>query len=183
MAENRLEELKDMARRARDVQAELSDLEDRTKSLSAELKSLTEDKMPDLMLGMGLDKIGVAREGNLPGVDFKLSTRIAASIASTWPEPRRKAAFDFLKEWEADDLIKTEVKAALPKGHLELAKKLVLAAEELGIDADLTESVHHGTLSAWLRELYASGSSLTEEQLLTIGGFVGPIVKPVERKE
>jgi hypothetical protein len=183
MAEDRLEELKNMARRARDVQAELSDLSDRTTQLSIELKTLTEDKMPDLMTTMGLDKIGVAREGNLPGVDFKLSTRIAASIATTWPEAKRRAAFDFLKAWEAEDLIKTEVKAALPKGHMELAKKLLKAAEELGIAADLTESVHHSTLSAWLRELYAEGSSLSEEQLAIIGGFVGPIVKPVERKE
>lgn len=168
---------------ARDLELEISDLTNQAKEKAAQLRNLYEDRLPSLLDDAKLDHIGVPPQGNKPGVDYKLTTLYAASIAASWPEEKRSAAFDFLKSHGAESLIKTEVTAKLPKGQLKAAKQLMAAAKKLKIQSQLKQSVHAGTLGAWLRELYErNNQSLTPTELAKIGGFVGRVVRPEERK-
>ena len=180
---DRLEELKECAKKARDLDAELRDLRERVQEKQNALSTLYDSTIPELMLKMGLDHIGVPPEGNLPGVDYMMSKIVSASISTRWDEEKKKAAFDTLRKYNAELLIKTEVSAVFPKGQIKLAKAMLAAAKKLKIKADLTEEVHHSTLSAWLREFYKGGGAMTTTDLEKIGGYVGTTVRPTERKE
>jgi hypothetical protein len=180
---DRLDELRAFATRARDVKHEIKDLEERLAALAKELREITEQQMPDLLVQSHLDHVGAPANGNLPAMDFKLEKNISANIAASWSEEKKQAAFAVLRDFDAEGLIKAHVSASLPKGQLAKAKKLAAQAEKLGADVTLKESVHYSSLSAWLRELYAGGGAMSTSQLEKIGGWVGLVVRPVERKD
>lgn len=174
--------LQQHAARARDLELEIADLNTTLAERKEQLKTLQTDKMPALLDELKLDKIGVPPEGNKRGIDYRLVQQISASIASGWAEEKRQQAFDLLKRLKAESLIKTEVSAKLPKGSLKVAKQLVAAAKKLNVTAELKQTVHAGTLSAWLREIYDGGQSLSQTDLEKIGGYVGRVVKSEERE-
>jgi type III secretion system FlhB-like substrate exporter len=97
----------------------------------------------------------------------------------------------------AEDLIKTEVVVLFPKGGAALAKKLVAYAKKLkikvqigkkkiskSVSVELSRSIPHGSLSAWLRELVEKHHKVPNaSDLEKIGGAMGVMVEPEERKE
>ncbi len=177
-----IEKLQELAAQARDAELDIEGLESTLKSRKQELESIYSEKMPELMDELKLDNVGIASNGNKPGMDFKLRPYYLANIAASWPAEKRQDAFDLLTKLKADDLIKTEVSTKLPKGQLTLAKKLVQAAKQLGVTADLKMTVPHMTLGAWLRELYEHRhQALSTSDLEKIGGHVGRKVVPAER--
>ncbi len=179
---DKLIELTVQAAAARDLELQLIDLEASRKELQEKLTQLYQVTLPDLMDEIGIDRIGVPQSGNLPAVDYRMKPYYSASIAASWPQEKRDAAFSTLKRLHAEDLIKTEVSARLPKGSLKVAKALLAAAKKLKVTADLKLSVHSGTLSSWLRGVYEDGHALSASDLEAIGGSVGRLVKPEERK-
>jgi hypothetical protein len=182
-SDDKLNQLKTYAKKARDLNDDIVDLQAQLATKNAELYTLTTSTMPDLMAQIGVDNIGVPQEGNHLGVDFELKKAITANIAAGWDEERRAKGFATLKKYNADGLIKTEVTAMLPKGQLKAAKQIVAAAKKLGIKMELKQSVHNQTLSAWLREFYDSKRALSTVDLEALGAFVGFVVKPKERKQ
>lgn len=179
---DKLAMLQGQASRARDLSLMIDDLQQQIASHKEELNKLQMETMPSLMDELKLDHIGVPPLGNKPGVDYELNQVIGASISTKWPPEKLSAAFDTLKKYEAESLIKTEVSAKLPKGSLKVAKQLVAAAKKLNVTAELTQSVHGQTLSAWLRDIYKGGQSLPQSDLEKIGGYVGRMVKAKERE-
>lgn len=167
---------------ARDLELDIATFSEGIAQCKEKLKELQQDKMPSLMDELKLDRIGVPPSGNKPGIDYKLVQQIGASIAANWPEPKKQDAFGVLKKYHAESLIKTEVTSKLPKGSLPLAKKLVAAIKKLKVTAELKQTVHAGTLSAWLKEIYEGGQSLPQSDLEKIGGYVGRVVKAEERE-
>jgi len=180
---DKLKQLQAMGAQARDLEFEILSLEEQLKEKKSALQELYQNKIPTLMDVAGVDAIGIPPAGNLPGTDYKLRDYYSASIAAKWPEEKKEEAYAVLKAHKAESLIKAEVTAKLPKGKLAIAKKLIKAAHDLKIDADLKISVHAGTLSAWLRELYDDGQQLTTAELKKLGASVGRTVQPKERKE
>lgn len=180
---DKLKQLQAMGAQARDLEFEIQNLEEQAKEKKRALQDLYQNKIPALMDLVGIDHVGIPPQGNLPGTDYKLRDYYSASIAASWPEEKKEEAYEVLKAHKAESLIKAEVSAKLPKGKLSVAKKLIKAARDLKIDADLKISVHSGTLSAWVRELYDNGQQLTATELKKLGASVGRTVQPKERKE
>ena len=181
---DKLIEIRKLATLAMDTEKRIEEKEQEIKDLRAGLNAIYYDKMPSLMVEAGVDTIGVAASGNSPGFDYDLSSVHSASISTEWPEERQEAAFAGLRRLKAEALIRAKVSAALPKGKLGVAMKIQAYPKKPGVKCDTKISVHHGTLSAWLRELYEDRrQSLSSKDLEAIGGFVGRVVKPKERKE
>lgn len=180
---DRLAKIQAKASEARDLEFEIAALSERMAELKGKLNELYAKTLPDMLEEAGLDHIGLPPKGNIPGYDYEIHPYYSASIAASWPEDKRTAAFDLLKRYKAEDLIKTEVTAKLPKGSLAQAKKLVAAARKLKIATDIKMSVHANTLSAWLREFYSKGKSIPQSDLEKIGGSVGRVVRPKERQQ
>ena len=183
---DKLERLKEKAARARDLELEIADLTGQIKAKGEELRGLYHHELVLLLDEAGVDSVGVPADGNKPAVDYEIKPYYSANISTKWPEEKVATAFKLLKDLKSEALIKTEVSAKLPKGNLAAAKKILASIKKLkikGAAIDLKQSVHSGTLSAWLREIYERGQSLKEAQLAMIGGSVGRYVKAKDRKE
>ena len=65
-----------------------------------------------------------------------------------------------------------------------MAPEFAKAAKALGITVEIKESVHSGTLKAWLKDLYETHhQSMPKRDLEKIGGNVGITVRPKDREE
>lgn len=180
-----LARLQSKAAEARDLELEIEHLNEQIKEKSVALRRILDDDLPELFDEAKIDHVGIPADGNKPAIDYRMRPYYSASIAASWPEDKKAGAYAFLKSVKAESLIRTEVSARLPKGNLKAARSIYAAMKKLGVKGaviEMRQSVHQGTLSAWLREVYERGQSLPTDKLALIGGSVGRTVKAEERK-
>lgn len=178
-SEDRLEKVRAGLRQARDKEREASDLEARARELRGEVVTLTQQTLPDLFDEAGIDNLGLSAEGNLPAYDCKLGPFYHANIAAEWPEEKRTAAFNYLAEQGAEDLIKSLIIVALPRGERKLAQRVEEGLRKAGVPFTTKLDVAWNTLTAWVREQVEKQQ--TTPKLDLIGGNVGRVVKLKER--
>lgn len=177
-----LEEIERAANEARDLEKEIEDLSALLKEKNATLYKLYHVTLPDLMMAANVDHLGLPAKGNLPAMDAELKPFYSANIAAGWPEEKRGAAFEYLIDLKAGDLIKTDVVASYSRGKVGEARKLAASlAKKKGVQAIIKEAVHAQTLTAWLREQVEKHNFTPNLEL--IGGAVGNVVKLKQRKE
>ena len=179
MNDDILSRIRASAAMARDLEKTITDLEERTKMEKEVLRRIYHHDLPDLMFEAGVDKVGLPAEGNLPAMIATLGPFYQANIAAAWPEPKREAAFTWLDDNGHGDLIKTQVSVSLPREARDEAKKLISLLKDY--HPEIKQSVHSGTLTAWLREQIENGEEMPP--LDVIGGNVGQVVKLKERKD
>jgi hypothetical protein len=151
-----------------------------TKAARLELASKT---LPDFMLKIGQDKIGLADFD----VDLVLEDYYHANIATDWEPERRNAAFQYLEENGNGDLVKTEFTILFPRQQLTAARWLQAlirtvqtALAATGQDApeipdpSIGLGVPWNTLTAFVKEQLTNGNPVDLEVL---GATVGKIVK------
>ena len=85
MTSDKLDELRAAACTAREMELERSELEQRLKSLSSRIKEMYTELIPNLMDEARVDRIGIARDGNKPALDFVLKPYFSANIAAFAP--------------------------------------------------------------------------------------------------
>jgi hypothetical protein len=184
---DKLDLLRAKAASARDLRLEIDDLLARVEEKKRDLNRLFQEELPALMDAAGTDKIGAPPSGNKRGMDFELHSYYSASISAKWDPKRKEAAYAVLKSRKAEGLIRATIEARLPKGNLAAAKKVMAFVKKLkikGAVADLKQSVHKGTLSAWLRETYEDHrKTLSAKELEAIGGSVGRVVRVKDRDD
>jgi hypothetical protein len=164
-----LEEIRDLARSARLAQDRVAELELELKATEREVARILRRDLPERMGKLGLTQISVAPLGNQPGFSVKAKLFYSASIGSTWEPQRRREAFDWLDANGHGSLIKTEVSATFPRESRDEAVRVAKFLELEGVDPVVRESVHSGTLTAWLKEMVRGGST---PPLEVIGGYV-----------
>lgn len=170
---DKLTKIRARAETARLLELEIAELEQNLKDRKAELWRLCHAELPDLMSELGMDKIGLTAKGNLPAMDAVLRPFYRANIAVGWADDRRQAAFGWLEQHGAGDLIKTAVELAFPREQYKTAKKLMGTLTKQGFKPKLEQRVPHQTLTAWLQEQVEKGDI---PPLDVIGGEVGRIV-------
>lgn len=183
---DKLDRVREKGARARDLELEIADLTSQIKAKSEELNRLYHNDLVMLFDEAGIDHMGVPADGNKPAVDYEMKPFFSANIGAKWEQTKKDAAFALLKDLKSEDLIKTEVSAKLPKGNLKAAKQIVASIKKLkikGAAIDFKQSVHSGTLGAWLKDIYERGQSLKQDQLDKLGATVGRYVKAKDRKE
>lgn len=178
-AEDALEKVRDVVRRYRDRQGEVADLTERLRRAEEELSTLRLQTLPDMMDALGIDQIGLPAEGNLPAFDAKVRNYYRAHIPVD--APWAPDAYQWLDKNGHGDLIKTQIVVDIPRGDRELAKKIEEALNKRGVPYTSRLSVHHGTQTAWLKEQVEKYGRTPPLQ--TIGGTVGRIAEPKQRKE
>jgi hypothetical protein len=177
---DKLDEITRLIVESRELQLQRASLEERLSEVENKLRVLHEVTLIDLMDETGLRALEIPAEGNHPAYSVKSVPYYSATIAAKWPEERRKAAFDYLIETGHEDLIKTEVSVLFPRGAHQQAEKLLPVAAKLGGHGQISESVHSGTLKAWLKEEIEKHGRFPD--LEKIGGSVGRKVevKPIK---
>jgi hypothetical protein len=181
---DKLEVIRDRIRYVRDLELEIAELEVRTKELGRQRKELTFDLLPTMFMELGINSLGIDRQGNLPAYDAKLNDYYHAVIQSNWPPTRRMMALQWIRKHNLADIIKTTVTIELGLGQSKLLKKLMTALKKLHIMPKIEESIPWSTLTATVKERYQRGNPMSDKELDTIGATVTKVVKitPVREK-
>jgi hypothetical protein len=176
--EDRLTALRARVAEARDLQLEINDTEARLKELRGRLSAITGRELPEAFDDVGIQFIGLDARGNLPAYLAKLVPYYRACISSEWGPDRQAAGFAALEGAGGSELIKCEIVVRTGRGELDMARSVRDKLEEMGVDYSEQMSVHHSTLTAWLRHLVEKERRhLPPDVLEAIGGSVGSVVK------
>lgn len=177
-----IDELSALATRARDVAAQLRDAEARVADLREQVRHLERDELPERMISAGVTTVAIPASGNMPAMTLELRPFYKANIAASWSEERRQAAFAWLDGHGAGDLIKTEITVTFPREERERAAAFAADVRDLCPMAavEISEAVHHSTLTAWLKECVQAGTELPP--LDTVGAEIGNIVEIITRR-
>lgn len=178
--EGSLEKVRTILRTARDLDREITDLEARTKEAKEQVLTLKSKTLPDLYDEVGIDKLGLPAEGNLPAYDCNMTPYYKAAILADWEEEKRAEAFKYLDDHNAGDLIKSTFTVLLPRGNRKKAIAVEKALTKLQVEFETNLSVPWNTLTAWLKELIEKHN--TTPPLDVLGATVGRVVNLKERK-
>jgi hypothetical protein len=181
-ARERVDLLRQTAVELRDLDITIKDLEERLGLAKRQMRELQFETLPNMMDNIGMDRIGLPAKDNMPAYDLILEPYIHANISANWPPEKRAAAFAALEASGNGDLIKTQLRINLARGEHELAAAIVdFLRLQYQINPEVTETVHHQTLTAWLREQFENGKPVPD--LETIGARVGRIAELKPRKD
>lgn len=191
--EDKLEAVRKKLREFRDQQQIKAGLEERLKQVNIALFETEHKTLPDLFNDVGIDKLGLPAEGNLPAYDADLSPYYKASISAEWPEEKRAEAFKWLDDNNHGDIIKSAYVILLPRGARTIALALEKAIkglkarlpgkktlQKVDVDYVVKLEVPWNTLTAFVKEQVEKGEA---PPLDVLGATVGEIVKLKPRKE
>ena len=129
--------------------------EEALKKVRAELRAITEDRLPQAMLGVGM-KTFTTDEG------FKVS--IKEDYAATISAANKEKAHEWLRDNGHAALIKSDVNFKFGMDESEKADELMIIANAAGFpDFSRKETVHSGTLRAFVREQMTTGQNIPED--------------------
>ncbi|HIG58741.1 MAG TPA: hypothetical protein EYF95_10045 [Flavobacteriales bacterium] len=141
--------------------AELAVIENALALKKEELRQVVEIELPESMLNLGLTSFSLS-----DGSKISVETFYRGSI----PKAREVEAFNWLKEYGHEDLIKNEVKCTFGKGEDQDANALMIILSKQGQDYENKKAVHPSTLKAFVREQLERGNTLP---LDILGVYVG----------
>lgn len=173
---------RNLLRKARDKDLEASDLEARAAALRTEVYNIKTKELVDMMSNAGIKTLELLPEGNAPGYDAVLKPYYRAGISVEWDLDRQERGYDYLEKHGAGDLVRRVLTIDVGKSQkmVERVRKALSKIKDL--DVDERRTVHHGTLTAWLKETHKKTGKLPPLDLL--GATVGQIVeiKPIKEK-
>jgi hypothetical protein len=138
-----LERLTELARQTLILNAEIDELNIKLAEKQDKVKRNLRVIIPGIM-----DELGMAKFTLKDGYVIDVKNNVSASIS----EYNKPAAFAWLTEHGFDGIIKTNVAAQFGKGEVEEARKAVELLGEAGFSASMDQSVHPGTLKAFVKE-------------------------------
>ena len=167
------------------LDAEKISLEEKLKKVNVSLTEMKHKTLPDIMLGLDVDRHGLASAG----VDIVLEDYAKANISAEWEPEKQEIAFQHLEDLGVSDIIRTQVTFSFSKDQYAHAMTVVamlnLMAEKIeefeGTEIpvpSVKKSVPWNTLTATLKELHKKGVAVDLEK---IGGTIGNIVKIKKR--
>ena len=150
-----------LAKKAKEIAAEVADLEAVLKERKNSFKKLTEEAIPEALAQTGMT--GFMMED---GSRIEVKPFYSASI----PVARRAEAYEWLREHGMDDIIKNTVSVRFGRGEDELCARLLELLGMQGYPAEQAEKVEPMTLKAWAKEQVERGNEIPME---LFGVFIG----------
>lgn len=150
------------------VEADIERLEALLSRAKERRRDLCERVIPEYMRSIGQDRIGLPAHN----ADVVLAPFYYANIAKHWPEAEREAAFAALEKAGVGDLVKVEVKFSFGRGEHERAQELVelvRGAVNWAPEPKVDKSVHHASLTSWVRDQTRHGRPIPPEVKATVG--------------
>lgn len=200
VSSDKLDQLKKLAREDRAILKRIENGNALLETLNNEHTEYKTKKLPELMESLGVPSIEIEGVGNEPPFKAEIRSYYVAGIKADWPDDQKKAGFDYLKSIGHDDLIKTYVGFAFPKGvsmsqiaeFIKLAAKIKIAGKKVKgklttvriPDAEIERGVHWATLTSWLKDQVENHDFVPRaSDLDKIGATIGRIVDIKEVKE
>lgn len=179
--ESSLEQVREALRVMRDRAARISDLKEQLTAEEKAQEKQRHEELPELFERVGIDKLGLPAEGNLPAYDSKLRPYYKASISAEWPLEKQLEAFSWLDKNGHGDLVRDTFVIALPREATKAAEWLQKTLEENEFEYERKRAVSWNTLTAFVKEQVEVHETVPPLDLL--GAKVGKIVELKERKE
>lgn len=154
ITESELSRLTDLANRQIALQHELDKAEEAFEKAKENLKKVQEEELPSLMAEIGMEKFRLTT-----GFQIEVKEVIYAGIPKENPDP----ALTWLRTNDYDGIIKNQLSYDFGKGEDEKAAQARDALVAMGVQATLASTVHHMTLTAFIRELRGKGISVPLE--------------------
>ncbi len=201
-SDENLAKLRGMGQQLVNLDETITTMETDLKGLRESRNNLAMKEMPDYILDLDLDTIGLASAG----VDIILVDYCKAGIPTNWDEDKRKESFAHLVDVGGGDLIKATLVLAAGRDELDtiraLAELIVIVTtlpceddrvekiiewfnengqrlRPIDLDVDVKLAVVWSTLTSFVKEQTKKGTVLDLEKL---GATVGHIVKIKKRK-
>ena len=153
---------------------QLRDLEERAtdalKSIKAAFRKYARELVPDAMDEMGMRSLTTSN-----GVDITINDDLHVHIS----EDNKPQAFTWLRDNNHEDIIKNQVVVSFNKNEDNVAGAFYSDAVAGGHDVQRKETVHNGTLRAFVREMRNKGIQIPVE---TFGVYEGRIAKITSHK-
>ena len=161
IADEELQGISALAKRAKVLQKEVEDLEAVTKERKDQLRKLTEQAIPEALAETGMR--GFVMED---GSKVELKDFYSASISAA----TKAEAFQWLRDHKMDDLIKNTVSVKFGRGEDELCSRLLEILGTQGYPAEQTEKIEPMTLKAWVKEQTERGNEFPMD---LFGAYIG----------
>ena len=156
----RVKQLATLAQEQLTLEQAMKAKEDELAELKEKHKKVTESDIPDCMTTLGITEIRLEN-----GLILSIKPYYYGKVDSL-------EAYKWLEDNGHGGLIRGEIKMSYPK---ETSRKLIDAIREFikqqGFVSDDKISVHHATLSSWLREMIEGGEYVDREVLNVTTGF------------
>lgn len=124
------------------------------------LKQYETEILPAMMQELGIKSAEIAGVGKI-----SLGTEITCSVT----KKNGARAFEWLASIDCDNIVKSVVEVQFGKGDIEQAKVLTAELNARGFSANLSQSVHHQTLKALLKERLQQGQAVDFD---AVNGYV-----------
>ncbi len=146
-----LKRIVDLASQQIAAEDRVAEIEGQLESAKKSLQRIQQEIFPSLMKEVGV-------------TEFKLDSGekifIKHGISASVPPDQRERAFQWLRKNRFGSLIKTIVSARFGRGEEAKARALLQRLTKEKLDAEFSETIHSGTLSAFVREQMEKGKNL-----------------------
>ena len=150
-----------LARKIKQQQEKVERLDRELKNEKQNLLKLTDEDLPSTMADLGLSKFSLD-----DGSTVEVKPTYGASILVK----DRPAAYDWLRDNGFDDIIKNIVSCQFGRGEDDQASAFHAFASQQGYPTSQNESIHAGTLKAFVKERIEAGEDFPHQ---LFGAYVG----------
>ena len=150
-----------LAKRAKELQAEIKELEDTMEERMQQQRKLLEETIPAMLQELGMSDFTMA-----DGSKITVKPFYSASIK----DDNRAQAYEWLRDNGYDDIIKNTVSVRFGRGEDGLCDTLLNQLREQNYPVEQAQKIEPQTLKAWVREQVERGSVFPTE---LFGVYVG----------
>lgn len=180
VSEDKLERVRDEIKKLRELEFDNAGMAERTKSNNEKINALKSKTLVDLFDSVGLTKLGIAPDGNLPQYDIELDDYYHANI----PVENQQRAYKWMQDTGNEDLIKTKFTIEFGLGEDEDAADFEKLLVKNDAAFSKTQGVPWNTLTAFVKEQYkVKKKPLSAKVLGMLGATVGRVAKVVKEKK
>ena len=156
-----LRSMAEVARAIRDKEAEIESLEKTLKARKEALRKQSEEELPSMMAEIGVNSFELD-DGSRVTVKDLYGGHI--SVAN------RKAAYQWLRDNDFDDIIKNTLSIVFGRGEDQKADHFMKILEGHGLLPEQNTSIHPSTLKAWIKERMEAGDNFPMD---LFGAYIG----------
>jgi IS1 family transposase len=172
---DKLDRLREAAKRLRNLKLEAGDLEARLESRKGEIDTMVKSTLPALFEEAGVMSIGIEAEGNMPAYEAKAWPYYHANIKADWEPEKKNEAFTWLTDHGHGDLIKAVITIEFGQGEYGTRKKVEDWLRKSKVLYTNDRTVPWASLTAFVKEQITKHNTIPP--LETLGATVGKVVK------
>lgn len=137
--------MKELIKQIKTVRDKIESLEHQIRTEKNKLEFLEQAEAPILFYKLG------APSHNLESGEF-------VELQTIYKASKKEELYQWLEENNLDSIIKTEVKAPVPR--MEIARKIEMLLEAEGLNPIVDRKVHHSTLSSVISDVVENGTEV-----------------------